>query len=63
VKSRHGAEMYYLHDEGIKLAETQSELTPLQRRFYLKAREYYNEKEKEKMEREKRKAKMKNNNF
>lgn len=55
--------MYYLHDEGIKLAETQSELTPLQRRFYLKAREYYNEKEKEKMEREKRKAKMKNNNF
>ena len=62
MESEHGAEIYYLHEDGgFPIADVeQKDLTPLQRQFYLKAREYYNEKEQEIAE---KRAEAKHNNI
>lgn len=45
VESSQGQELYMLHDNGFKLAETQAELTPLQRFAYLLAKDYHTDDE------------------
>lgn len=48
AKSKHGKQLYHLHDNGFSLAETQSGMTEAQRIFYLSAKGYWTEKERSK---------------
>ena len=45
AKSRHGKQLYLLHDNGFSLAESQSEMTEAQRVAYLTAKAYWTDKE------------------
>lgn len=45
AKSKHGKQLYHLHDNGFRLAETQREMTEAQRIAYLTAKGYHTEKE------------------
>lgn len=43
AESPKGKEFYGLHDNGVKFAETQAEMTPLQRFVYTLAKDYHEE--------------------
>jgi len=45
AKSRHGKQLYLLHDNGFAIADSQSEMTEAQRIAYLTAKAYWTEKE------------------
>jgi hypothetical protein len=41
AESRHGKELYGLHDNGFLLAEEQSRMTPIQRFVYVLAKDHH----------------------
>jgi len=48
AKSHYGRKIYHLQKDGMKLAETQREMTLFQQKVYMTAKAYWSEKEKDK---------------
>lgn len=45
AESHHGAEIYSLHDNGFSLAESQADITPIQKYVYTYAKQYHQERQ------------------
>ena len=41
AESQHGQNIYALHDAGFKLADTQREMTPIQKFVYITAKDFH----------------------